>query len=130
MKRKAIPILILCLFMMGACATTPKPTEPPSYLKVSYQTLATFNQIYDFSMKSLASLYKQKLITDADKDKAIKYGNDFYRAYQLSVDALLAYMQVKDAPNQAKAEIAMNEAMKVYSTFLTFVQPLILKEVK
>lgn len=129
MKTKAIPIIVLCLFLVG-CAGQQTTTEPPSYLKVSFQTLSTFKDIYDFSMKSVASLYKQKLVTEADKDKAIKYGDDFYGAYHVAVDALLAYMQVKDAPSQTKAEVAMSEALKVYSTFLTFVQPLIQKEVK
>ncbi len=45
------------------------------------------NKTYNATMKSLGDLYRQKLIDEQVKDKAIQYGTAFQCAYDKALDA-------------------------------------------
>ncbi len=67
-------------------------------------------------MKSLGNLYRQKLIDDQVKGKAIEYGTTFQRAYKKALDAA-----ENDDFNSASG---VSEAL---ADLLDFVQPYLVK---
>jgi hypothetical protein len=97
LARKVFALAILMtLFLVIGCAgqASNAPGDPSqqaavqdSPRTVAYKSLATMNKTYSATMKSFADLYRQNLIDDQVKAKAIEYGTAFQRAYNKAVDA-------------------------------------------
>jgi hypothetical protein len=97
--RKACALAILLaiiIFLLAGCAgqagnapgaPSQQATAQESPKIVAYKTLATAGKTYNATMKSLGDLYRQKLIDDRVKAKAIEYGMAFQRAYNQALDA-------------------------------------------
>ena len=83
---------------------------------MAYKSLATMNKTYNATMKSFADLYRQKLIDDQVKAKAIEYGTAFQRAYNQAVDAA----ENDDFSFISGVSVALAE-------LLDFVQPYLIK---
>ncbi len=83
---------------------------------MAYKSLATMNETYNATMKSLGDLYRQKLIDEQVKPKAIEYGTAFQRAYNKAIDAA----ENDDFSSISGVSVALAE-------LLDFVQPYLLK---
>ncbi len=83
---------------------------------VAYKTLATMNKTYNATMNSLGDLYRQKLIDEQVKTKAIEYGTVFQRAYNKALDAA----KNDDFGSVSGVSVALAE-------LLDFVQPYLVK---
>lgn len=94
MKRFLVPFMVLAL-LTGGCATTSTTSPGTSAVVqqdspqvVAYKSLRTAGQTYDATMKAMADLYRQKIIDDAVKARAIEYGRSFKVAYNVAIDIL------------------------------------------
>jgi hypothetical protein len=95
--RKAFVLgILMTLVLVAGCAgsaginpgaASQQAAAQDSPRTVAYKSLATMNKTYNATMKSFADLYRQKLIDDQVKAKAIEYGTAFQRAYNKAVDA-------------------------------------------
>lgn len=93
----AIALVVLMTFVLAAGCAGPAVNAPGAQSQqaaaqdsprtVAYKSLATMNKTYNATMKSLADLYRQKLIDDQVKAKAIEYGTVFQLAYNKALDA-------------------------------------------
>ena len=84
--------LILVIGCAGQAGNAPSAAAQQTAVQdsprtVAYKSLATMNKTYNTTMKSFANLYRQKLIDDQVKAKAVEYGTAFQRAYNQAVDA-------------------------------------------
>lgn len=116
-RRTAILVLVVASLMWG-CAT---------FTRDSYRTLSIAATTYDTAMKSIADLYRQGKVTEAQKAKALEIGMEYWIAYHTATDALEAYIAVGSVDNEKRLEIAMMEFSKVLSKFMNYVQPIITK---
>jgi hypothetical protein len=99
-------LVILSLVLVGCGGKTTPQGQ-------AYKTLLTAKTTYEATMSSLADLYKQGKITDADRDKAITYGRTFYQSFQVAVSALDA----GSALEIGKALQALSELVKFVGQF-------------
>ena len=103
-KVKKYILIFIAMFVISSCVTT-------SYTKEAYNTLATSAEAYDVTMSILGEMYAQGRISDAQKDKAILYGEDFWLAYHAAVDALETYSITKDKPSVNARMAALSKAL-------------------
>jgi ABC-type glycerol-3-phosphate transport system substrate-binding protein len=126
LARKACALVILmALFLVAGCAgqaskaqgaPTQQAAVQDSPRTVAFKSLATMNKTYNATMKSLADLYRQKLIDEQVKGKAIEYGTAFQRAYNKALDA---------AENDDFSSIS--GVSMALADLLDFVQPYLIK---
>ena len=124
--RKVFALAILtAIFLIAGCAgqTGNAPGAPSqqaavqdSPRTVAYKSLATMNKTYNATMKSFGDIYRQKLIDDQVKGKAIEYGTAFQRAYNKALDAA----ENDDFSSISGVSVAL-------ANLLDFVQPYLIK---
>jgi ABC-type glycerol-3-phosphate transport system substrate-binding protein len=126
--RKACALAILLatiIFLLAGCAgqagnspgaPSQQATAQESPKVVAYKTLATAGKTYNATMKSLGDLYRQKLIDDQVKAKAIEYGTAFQHAYNQALDAA----EKNDFSSVSGVSVALAD-------LLDFVQPYLIK---
>ena len=71
----------------------------------SFKSLAVSKQTYEATMTSLGDLYKEGVLSDEAKDKAVEYGRKYQTAHNSAVDALMTYV-VADPENQEDSKEA------------------------
>jgi len=118
--------ILVTLFLVVGCAgpaagNVPGPTSQQAAAQdsprtVAYKSLATMNKTYNATMKSLGDLYRQKLIDEQVKNKAVEYGTVFQRAYNKALDAA----ENDDFSSVSGVSVALAD-------LLDFVQPYLLK---
>jgi hypothetical protein len=125
--RKACAVAILVatiLFLVAGCAgqAGKAPGAPSQQAKtqespkvVAFKTLATAGKTYNATMKSLGDLYRQKLIDDQVKAKAIEYGTAFQRAYNQALDAA----EKDDFSSVSGVSVALAELMDFVQPYLS-----------
>ena len=126
-RKQAIGILMalaLVMFMVQSCATT----NHNQIVSGGYKTLATAATTYETAFQELADLYKQGLLSDDAKGKAVKYGNDFWTAYHAAVDLLASYAKTASAEDEAKLNVAVVEVTKLLGAFLEYAGPYLTKK--
>jgi hypothetical protein len=128
--RKALALailmaIILVLSLVAGCAgqagnatgaPSQQATAQESPKAMAYKTLATAGKTYNATMKSLGDLYRQKLIDDQVKAKAIEYGTAFQRAYNKALEAA----ENDDFSSVSGVSMALAD-------LLDFVQPYLIK---
>jgi|GEM_PF-3084593 ABC-type glycerol-3-phosphate transport system substrate-binding protein len=123
-KAFALVILLTLVLAVGCAGTTGNAPNSPlqqavaqdSPRTVAYKSLATMNKTYNATMRSLAELYRQKLIDEQVKAKAIEYGTAFQQAYNKALDAA----ENDDFGSISGVSMALAE-------LLDFVQPYLIK---
>lgn len=104
-----IPILILFLFIVMACAGR-------SPIKNSYDALTALGVTYDAVMTSAASMHRQGRIPDPDYDRIKGYAQKFHDTYHPAVDAV-KIMKRGGNPNADVTELII-EASKVFGQLI------------
>ncbi|MEW6657263.1 MAG: hypothetical protein AB1424_01255 [Thermodesulfobacteriota bacterium] len=123
-RKACVLVILIALVLPGGCAgpasnapgTTSHETAQDSPRTVAYKSLATMNKTYNATMKSLADLYRQKLVDDQVKARAIEYGTVFQRAYNKALDAA----EYDDFSSISGVSVALAE-------LIDFVQPYLIK---
>jgi len=124
LARKGLALAILTvLFLAAGCAgqasnapgaAAQQTAAQDSPRTVAYKSLATMNKTYNATMKSFADLYRQKLIDDQVKAKAIEYGTAFQRAYNKAVDAA----ENDDFSSISGVSVALAELLDIVQPYL------------
>jgi hypothetical protein len=115
-------VLLLLLFgCIGPSASLPgasgqQAAAQDSARTTAYKTLASANKTYTAAMKSIADLYKQGIVDEAVKARAIEYGNAFKQAHDLAITAV----EAGDYHKVAGVSAAL-------ANLLDFVQPYLIK---
>jgi hypothetical protein len=91
MKKKICFLMAVVLFAVLGCA---------SFLSSSYKGEYVSGSVYNVGMATISSLQKSGTITDEVRAKVNAKAIIFYNSYQVSVDALATYFNVKDATTQ------------------------------
>lgn len=123
----SVLLIIVVCFMLTGCGGMITNTKPETFTSVSYKSLSTAATFYDTTMKSVAELYKNKQITDADKDKVIELGNKFWESYHSAVSALEIYEKSTTPTDKIIAKSKVDEFEQNYNTFVMFVTPILNK---
>ena len=120
-RNKELLVFLAIMFLAASCA---------SFSKNAYRALGTSSVAYDVSIRTVADLYRQKLVGEDVKAKTIELGNIFWVAYNSALDAMVAYKKTEKAEDKAKLEAALTQANEAFVKFLGYVQPYLPKEVK
>jgi ABC-type glycerol-3-phosphate transport system substrate-binding protein len=123
-KAFALVVLVTLVLVAGCAGTAGNAPGGPSQQTmtqdsprtVAYKSLATMNKTYNATMRSLADLYRQKLIDDQVKGKAVEYGTAFQQAYNKALDAA----ENDDFSSISGVSVALAE-------LLDFIQPHLVK---
>ncbi len=114
MKRKVLVGVLAVVMMMGlmGCGT---------FTSNTYKSLYIAGTSYDAGMKSVSSLQKQGVISDAQRAEINKYGNYYYVSYQVAVDAFALYKKTETQDAKSKVIAAIAEVFAKWPTFADYV---------
>lgn len=117
MKRFNYLIFILLVFCF---ACTGDQVE-----KNAYRALSVMSATYDGIMLSAGDAYKNKLITEDQRNKIVDVGNVFYGTFHTANSALASYIKVRDeGGNVDKAQgdmvLAVNLALEAMMNFTAY----------
>ena len=114
MKRKVLVGFISIILLAGlmGCA---------SFTNNTYKSLYIAGTSYDAAMKSISSLQKQGVVSDAQRAEINKYGNYYYVSYQVAVDAFALYKKTETADAKTKVISAVAEVFSKWPTFAEYV---------
>ncbi len=112
---------MLFLITLVSCAT---------FSKDSYRTLSVSAETYHAAMSSMGDLYRQGLISEEEKAKAVELGSYFKAAYNAAIDANQAYLKVDSDQNRDKVTAALIEYSKVLGKVLEYINAVMAKAKK
>lgn len=116
-RRKFQIAFLVCLLSVGLVACT------ATFTRDAYRTLAVSQQTYDGTLSALGDMYKQGLVNEATKDKAIELGRFYKAAHNEAVAALLAY-ETNPTPDGKKKYLDLAaDASKRLADLITFAKP-------
>ena len=91
-----------------------------TFEKTTYVTLNTMGIAYESIMKVSADLYKDKQITEEQKDKIIELGTVFYGSYHTLVEAFELYKMSQTTEVKKTVTIVMAQTVKSYNNFVSY----------
>lgn len=133
-KSSLLAVLLVVAVASGICMTPACSTIAPSpgtssgmteAVTGSYNVLKTAGLTYDASMKTMAVLYKKRLISDETKARTIDIANGFWSAYNEAVDALEVYQTTRLAADETKAQAAIGAMLARLAEMQMYIQPVI-----
>lgn len=93
-ESKALALLLIMIMLTAVqCA---------SFVKNTYSSLGTAGVLYDTSMKTVADLYRQGLMSEEDKAMAISIGRDYHDVYLSAVAALEIYQGMAEGDKEGQ----------------------------
>ena len=111
-------VIVLTVFLV-ACATLQNKQV------TAYKVLASTASLYDSSMKTLATLYAQGLITDEEKIQAIKAAEIFWAAWHEAEIACEIWMATESQASQDRALTLINELQARFTEMMEILKPLL-----
>ena len=122
MKAARLTIIgvVLLAFILG-CAT---------FTRNAYRTLAVSQQTYDATLSALGDMYKQGMLSDEHKDKAVELGTLYKAAHNSAVQALLQYESNPTPDNKQRYLESAAFASQQLAMLLEFAKPFLVKGVK
>jgi hypothetical protein len=98
---KIIPLILILAVISAGCA---------GFIKNSYVTLATSQDLYLQARSAARDLYAQGLIDEETRIEINDAANIYKRAHNVAVRALEVYAVTKDADAKDQARVAIAEA--------------------
>lgn len=121
-KTKCLLFLMIVFVLVAGCAEK-------SWVKNTYDVLSVSGNSYELSRATVIKLYKDGILTDADRDRAIKLSEDFTDAYQTAITAVQAYLDTGTGSTQTVQEkIALYSAAS--ARFFQFITPILERRLK
>ena len=117
--------VLLLMAILAAAMVFPACNE--DFTTEAYRTLAVSKEFRETALTSLGDLYRQGLISEEVKEDAIRMGDDYMRAHQFAVDAILLYSSSKTEENRLTAEEALESAVQLYGDLMTLTTPYLVK---
>ena len=124
MRRNKLSIF-LCIIAMLVVGFLSIQCTTQKEINTGYATAVGSQFAYDTTFTTLADLHKQGLITDAQKDRAIKYGRAYMKAHNAAVEALASYVENSNDGTKAAYLAAMANSASAWAELLQYVKPLI-----
>lgn len=123
MKRKAMIVLLAIspIFLLGATCQQ-KPVDSIG------QVIMSMGVLYNSTMETLSSLYKQKLITDQDVAKIVDVGNKFRVAYNTAMDIYIVWLRTQSSDDEQRLFVAINNASILLNDLQSIASQFIPKE--
>ena len=99
-------------------------TQPDEYVdefnKTIYRTIHTMGTMYNVLMGTAGNLYKEKVLTEEQKNKMIDLGYIYYGSYQTLVTAFEAYQKVQSDDGRISITLLTIETVKKYNIVLEY----------
>ena len=124
MRRLALIYITALAVFLVACATLQDKQV------TAYKVLASTASLYDSSMKSLATLYAQGLITDEEKIQAIKAAEIFWAAWHEAEIACEIWMATETEASQDRALTLINQLQARFTEMMEILKPLLVRASK
>jgi uncharacterized membrane protein YciS (DUF1049 family) len=116
-------VIVLALFLV-ACATLQNKQV------TAYKVLASTASLYDSSMKTLATLYAQGLITDEEKIQAIRAAEIFWAAWHEAEIACEIWMATETEVSKDRALALINQLQARFTEMMEILKPLLVRASK
>ena len=98
-----------------------------SYAKKGYKRLDVYSKIYDTGMKASAELYKNKMITDVEKEQVKLLGIRCWITYNIAVDSLKVYVNTESDTDRVVFEKMMHQYIINFRLFNDYITKLLKK---
>ena len=138
-----IMVLLLCCMMVVGCSKKETPptttttsnstavvapevpvTQPEEnadeFVKITYRTIHTMGTMYNVLMGTAGNLYKEKVLTEEQKNKMIDLGYIYYGSYQALATAFEAYQKSKSDDEKISLTLLVIETVKKYNSVLEY----------
>lgn len=92
-----------------------------------YRALSVSQQTYDSTLSALGDLYHQGMLTESQRDTAIKYGRLYRAAHNEAVTALLAYETDPVPDNKQRYLNSAAKASQQLAALIEFAKPFLVK---
>jgi hypothetical protein len=109
-KKYALFLFLIVVFLAGC--------SKPDFTTDSYRFLGVSKEAYDSSLNLAGDLYKQEVIGEKEKEKAIQYGNLYMATHNQAVAALLEY-ELYETDDSKRKYIDMLSDLLARLSFLT-----------
>lgn len=90
------------------------------FVKITYRTIHTMGTMYNVLMGTAGNLYKEKVLTEEQKNKMIDLGYIYYGSYQTLATAFEAYQKSKSDDEKISLTLLVIETVKKYNTVLEY----------
>jgi len=122
MTYKAVKVSVSLIFLLTlvACAS--------GFVKNSFDTLSVSKATYESTLSIAGDLYKQGLMSEAQKNEAVRYGDLYRQVHNESVSALLAYKTSGASSDKEKYLHSMSNVSARLSMLIEYMKPFILKK--
>ena len=117
MRKTALLSMVFILIFAFGCSSTGKVTSSGAdfdFIKDSYKVLQTAGITADSAMTALGIAYKNKKLSQENKDKAVEVFKEFQKEYDKAIDALAAYSVAPNDISKNKVKLSLtNVGLKV-----------------
>jgi len=120
-KVKMVIVVLVMLTFVSGCVTG--GTSNKSVVDNSYKILKTTQIAYDNAMKTVAMMYKQGKITEAQKTNTIVMGKKFVTAYKVLARSLEMYADGVESP--ITVEQATANFIEINMSLMMFVREMV-----
>ena len=121
MRKTISVVVVLTIFLLMGCAASTKN----NVINASYKALSIGGNSYDVAMSAVGDLYKEGLVGEDEKAKALELAGYYYDAYHLAVNSLKIYAKTDiDAGDLQQNIYAVGQAL---GELLGYLNPLLHK---
>ena len=121
MRALKVPLILLLALMLLSCAN--------SFTKNAFDTLSISKETYNSTLSIAGDLYKQGLMSEEQKNEAIKLGNAYKLVHNEAVGALLNYKTSGYTEESKESYLnLMKDVSARLANLLDYLKPFILKE--
>jgi len=120
MRALKVPLILLLALILLSCAS--------SFTKNAFDSLSISKETYSSTLSISGDLYKQGLMSEEQKNEAIKLGNAYKLVHNEAVSALLNYKMLKD---QNSKDLYLQSAADVsarLANLLNYLRPIVIKK--
>ena len=113
-----LSIILVLVLSLVACATFTRDT---------YRTLGASKSADEIALSSMGDLYKQGLISTAQKDKAVELGRIYKKAHNSAVETLAVFVEQGGESNKQACLNAAANAAAALADLLAYINPILQK---
>lgn len=114
MKRKALLTFLLVALCLVACS---------QFVTNAYRGLMVSKEAYDAALSAMGDLYKEGVIGEQEKEKAIELGRIYKQAHNDAVAALEAYEASGAETDKDKYLFAVGAASAALADLIAYCRP-------
>jgi len=116
-QKKLSFIIGIIFILLSSCSLS--TVAPEDFVSNSYKILKTSSILYDTSMNTIVDMDENNKLSTNDKNKVIKYANQYIQTYQLSVTYLENYKL--GMINKTEAQTQIDSFLNILNKFIVLV---------